>query len=132
MSNDAKLPEFEPNIPAHLLANLNDQDRWLHEQLSVTGQVVRHVANVQAESAAERRELVRCVRETSETVRQNHAEFVQHVAIDAQAFREVRAQLAAFKWLRLDTYFNNDLVTKLIVAVLTTIIAGFVVRHFLS
>lgn len=135
------LPEFKPDIPEHLLADLDPKDRWLHEQSSITQQMVRHVASEQVQGTAERRELIDCVRGISQKAEENHTAFIAHVAADAKMFgeqaewqqkhdSEVKANFAALKWLRLDTYFNAKVATKLILAVVTAVVVAVAMKHW--
>jgi len=84
MDNDQ--PAFAAKIPQHLLENLSEQDRWLHERVDIAAQQTEHILRVQAE---------------------RKAEFVKHCADDSREFagliagqKQVVDKLSEFDTLR--------------------------------
>ena len=49
----SNLPEFNSSIPAHLLADLSDKDRYIVEQLSIMGQKSDWLVNATQEQSKE-------------------------------------------------------------------------------
>jgi len=132
-----QLPEFKPDIPPHLLDDLDPKDRWLHEQLSVTAQLVRHVATEQVEGAEERKQLLASVGLVQKQIADGNTAFVQHTIADATVFksqeewqRKCDANFAALKWLRFDTYFNSKNAQKIVLAILTAAAVALAMQHW--
>ena len=135
------IPNFQPDIPPHLLADLDAKDRYLHEQLSITSQFVRHVALEQCKGTDDRKKTLECMEEMKVTVKANHEAFKAHAQEDSTVFhkqaewqvahgRIVSEGFAALKWLRPDTYFNGKALSKIILAVLTAAVVAVVLRNW--
>ena len=130
------LPEFHPQLPPHLLAEMDPKDRYLHEQLDVTRQLVGHVAERQVVGETERRELLVAVRSLQ-------SELTAHAASDAEHFNKqvewqrvqgekIASAHGRLRWLDPSSYVSTSRVARVLATAAGTLLAAWLVQRLLQ
>ena len=115
--NDS-IPTFKASLPDHLLANLSEQDRWLHERVDIAAQQTDYILRQQ---------------------RLRKKEFEDHTRSDIQEFGSIKHGVAKIneqllEWDRLKVMLTSKwsvcaFVFGTIIIPLGVMLVGFIIRE---